>query len=128
MVISNCVINLSPDKPRVFREALRVLRPGGRLMVSDLVLAAPLPDSVRRSVEAYTGCIAGAMLEADYLGAIRDAGFADVTVQGRAVYPIGSSNPDDTEAAVLGDDAIPPEDLAAAARSVTSLKVAARKP
>ncbi|HVN75331.1 MAG TPA: arsenite methyltransferase [Thermoanaerobaculaceae bacterium] len=128
MVISNCVINLSTDKPRVFREALRVLKPGGRLMVSDLALAKPLPESVRRSVEAYAGCIAGAMLKDDYLAAIRDAGFAEVEVAAETVYPIGSSSPDASEVAVLQADGIPPEDLRAAAESVISIKVSARKP
>ena len=128
MVISNCVINLSTDKPRVFREALRVLKPGGRLMVSDLVLARPLPASVARSVAAYAGCIAGAMLKDDYLQAIRDAGFADVRVLAEAVYPIGSSSPDATELAILDDPSIPREDLLAAAAAVVSVKVAAVRP
>jgi SAM-dependent methyltransferase len=128
MVISNCVINLSTDKPRVFREALRVLKPGGRLMVSDLVLARPLPASVARSLAAYAGCIAGAMLKHDYLQAIREAGFAHVEVLAEAVYPIGSSSPDATELAILADASIPREDLLAAAAAVTSVKVAAVKP
>ncbi|MDD5565253.1 MAG: arsenite methyltransferase, partial [Thermoanaerobaculaceae bacterium] len=100
VVISNCVINLSTDKPRVFREALRVLKPGGRLMVSDLVLARPLPDSVARSVAAYAGCIAGAMLKDDYLAAIRAAGFVDVEVLAESGYDIGGANADDTETAL----------------------------
>jgi len=79
-VISNCVVNLSPDKPRVFREAFRVLKPGGRLMVSDIVLRGELPEKLRRSVELWAGCVAGAMQERDYLDAIRAAGFADVQV------------------------------------------------
>ena len=80
VVISNCVINLSPDKQRVFREVFRVLKPGGRLMVSDIVLREELPEKVRKSVELWAGCISGAMLEQDYLGAIREAGFSDVKV------------------------------------------------
>lgn len=80
VVISNCVINLSPEKDRVFREAFRVLRPGGRLLVSDIVLDAPLPEALRASVEAYVGCIAGAALRTDYLGMLREAGFHDVAV------------------------------------------------
>jgi arsenite methyltransferase len=128
VVISNCVINLSTDKPRVFREALRVLKPGGRLMVSDLVLAGPLPESVRRSVEAYAGCISGAMLQADYLAAIAEAGFTDVKVEGQSRYPIASSNPDASETALVDDSTIPPADLRAAAELVVSLKVSARKP
>ncbi len=86
VVISNCVINLSPDKPAVFREAYRVLRPGGRLLVSDIVLLRPLPDLVRQSVEAYVACVAGASLKDEYLDAIRQAGFRDVCVVGETVY------------------------------------------
>jgi arsenite methyltransferase len=123
MVISNCVINLSTDKPRVFREALRVLKPGGRLMVSDLVLARPLPASVARSVEAYAGCIAGATLKEDYLAAARDAGFADVRVLAEATYPIDTLSPDATELALLSDTSISPEELRAAAEAVVSVKV-----
>jgi len=86
LVISNCVINLSPDKPQVFREAFRVLKPGGRLVVSDLVLRRPLPPAMRQSVEAYVGCIAGASLRADYLGHIGAAGFAKVEVVEERAY------------------------------------------
>jgi SAM-dependent methyltransferase len=128
MVISNCVINLSTDKPRVFREALRVLKPGGRLMVSDLVLARPLPESVARSVAAYAGCIAGAMLRQDYLAAIDAAGFTEVQVLAESTYPIGSSSPDATELAILNDPDVSREDLLAAAAAVISVKVSARKP
>ena len=128
MVISNCVINLSTEKPRVFREALRVLKRGGQLMVSDLVLARPLPESVARSIAAYAGCIAGAMLRDDYLAAIRAAGFADVQVLAENTYPIGSSSPDATELAVLNEPNISREDLLAAAAAVISVKVSARKP
>ena len=128
IVISNCVINLSTDKPRVFAEALRVLKPGGRLMVSDLVLAKPLPESVRRSVEAYVGCIAGAMLKDDYMAAIRGAGFEGVEILAESVYPIGSSSPDASELAVLGAEGISPEDLRTTADSVVSVKITARRP
>ncbi len=128
MVISNCVINLSTDKPRVFREALRVLKPGGRLMVSDLVLARPLPSGVARSVAAYAGCIAGAMLRDDYLAAISEAGFTEVEVLAESRYPIGSSHPDASERAILDDPGITPGDLRAAAEAVVSVKVAAVRP
>ncbi len=126
MIISNCVINLSTDKPQVFREALRVLKPGGCLMVSDLVLLRPLPESVRESVEAYAGCISGAMLKDDYLQAMRGAGFKNVEVITENPYPIGSTGPDASEAAAMAEG-LPPEDVAAAAQSVVSLKVKAVK-
>jgi SAM-dependent methyltransferase len=78
VIISNCVINLAPDKMKVFQEAYRVLRPGGKLMVSDMVIIKPLPDEVRESIHSYTGCIAGAIPEAEYLQIIREAGFESV--------------------------------------------------
>lgn len=79
-VISNCVINLAPDKPAVFREIARVLKPGGRLAVSDLVLKKPLPPEVAADVTAYVGCIAGAIFVDDYRRGLLEAGFADVDV------------------------------------------------
>jgi arsenite methyltransferase len=79
-ILSNCVINLSPEKDRVYREAFRVLRPGGRIMVSDIVLERPLPDAVLESIDAYLGCVGGASARADYLDTIAKAGFRDVRV------------------------------------------------
>ncbi|NIS81248.1 MAG: arsenite methyltransferase [Anaerolineales bacterium] len=78
VVISNCVINLSPDKPQVFREAFRVLRPGGQLAVSDIVTGGPLPDEIKNDLSAWAGCLAGALEAKDYVSAIEDAGFVDV--------------------------------------------------
>ena len=79
VIISNCVINLSPDKDQVFREAFRVLRPGGRLQVSDIVWTRPVPEEIKNDFEAWAGCIAGALVEADYLAKIAAAGFVDVS-------------------------------------------------
>jgi SAM-dependent methyltransferase len=78
VVISNCVINLSPDKPQVFREAFRVLKPGGRLAVSDIVLSEPLPPEVSKLAESWIACVGGASTEKEYLSYIRAAGFEDV--------------------------------------------------
>lgn len=88
VIISNCVINLSPDKESVFREAFRVLRPGGRLMVSDLVLVKDLTDIIKESVEAYVGCISGAIMKDEYIGYIKKAGFQDIKIIGQTNYPI----------------------------------------
>ncbi len=85
-VISNCVINLAPDKNRVFKEAYRVLKPGGRLMVSDLVVTKELPESVKNSVDAYIGCLSGAIRRDEYLKAIEKAGFRDINVVDEAHY------------------------------------------
>jgi ubiquinone/menaquinone biosynthesis C-methylase UbiE len=80
VVISNCVINLAPDKAKVFKESYRVLRPGGRLMVSDIVLNEELSEEDRNNIAKYTGCLAGAILEDKYLNYIRNAGFEKVSV------------------------------------------------
>ncbi len=81
VIISNCVINLSPDKPQVFREAYRALKSGGRLAVSDIVTAGPLPGAIKESLSAWAGCVAGALQVDDYIGAMQDAGFVDIQVK-----------------------------------------------
>jgi arsenite methyltransferase len=80
VIISNCVINLSPDKRRVFQEAFRVLKSGGRLAVSDIVALAPIPAELRKDWALYTGCVAGASLVEDIKAMLRDAGFADIRI------------------------------------------------
>jgi ubiquinone/menaquinone biosynthesis C-methylase UbiE len=88
VIISNCVINLSADKDQVLREAFRVLKPGGRLAVSDIVTRGDIPSSVRRSVELWVGCIAGALDEQDYLARLRRAGFVDASIEPTRVYRV----------------------------------------
>jgi len=90
VIISNCVINLSPDKEAVFKEAFRVLKSGGRLMVSDLVLAKDLPKAIKESVEAYVGCFSGAIKKNDYLRFIKKAGFQNVKIVSESSYPAGA--------------------------------------
>jgi SAM-dependent methyltransferase len=87
VIVSNCVINLSPDKDAVFGEAYRVLRPGGRMMLSDIVVNGELPQSIRNSLDAWAGCIAGALDESVYLDKIRTAGFEQVEVTSRDYVP-----------------------------------------
>lgn len=88
VILSNCVINLSPDKGTVYREMHRILKSGGRFVVSDIVLTKPLPDFIRQSVAAYNGCISGAMLKDRYLELIQNAGFHDVMVLESKVFPV----------------------------------------
>jgi ubiquinone/menaquinone biosynthesis C-methylase UbiE len=80
LIISNCVINLSPDKKRVFDEAFRVLKPGGRLMISDIVLLKELPEAIKKNAESYVGCVSGALMKDNYLGLIKSAGFQNVKI------------------------------------------------
>ena len=133
VVISNCVINLSPDKAATFHEAFRVLRPGGRLAVSDIVLTAPLPEAVAASIAAYVGCLAGAALLDDYLGLLRDAGFVDVeVVESRAAIaslpaddPVVRGVLEGAGACCCGGSSADIRDLA---NRVLSARITARKP
>jgi arsenite methyltransferase len=125
VIISNCVINLSQDKPKVFKEAFRVLKPGGRLMVSDIVLLGELPQSIRNSVEAYVGCIAGASMKGDYLEAIGEAGFVEVKVLDETVFPAGDLANDPTVKAVIEEAHITSTQLEKVASSIVSVKVSA---
>src|SRR5262249_43694742 len=86
VVISNCVINLSSDKRRVLREAFRVLRPGGRFAVSDVVVRGEVPEAIRRSVELWIGCVAGALPEEDYRSYLGAAGFTDIDIEPTRIY------------------------------------------
>ena len=85
-VISNCVINLSPDKKKVFAETSRILKSGGQFSISDIVLGDDLPEFIANNIYAWTGCIAGAIKETDYLQGLRDAGLTDVEVESRIVF------------------------------------------
>ncbi|MFX1565589.1 MAG: arsenite methyltransferase [Promethearchaeota archaeon] len=91
VIISNCVINLAPDKGKVFREAFRVLRPGGRMLISDIVLEASLSQEIRDEVASYTGCLGGAILKEEYLQQIHDAGFSDVRIVSEAAFDVATS-------------------------------------
>jgi SAM-dependent methyltransferase len=122
VAISNCVINLVSDKEKVFQELNRVLRPGGRFMISDLVLLKELPEQVRTSVEAYVGCVAGAILKDQYLAIIRAAGFEDVHVVDESYAAVALDVPELRQLAeqYVGTDESRIDDLL---HSVASIKV-----
>ncbi len=128
IVISNCVINLSPNKRRVFKEAFRVLRPGGRLMVSDIVLLKELPEAIKNSVAAYVSCIAGATTKEEYLKEIREAGFKETEVQGEAAFSTELLVNDPIAREVAKNLNLSRERAEDLARSVVSIKVSAIKP
>jgi len=127
-VISNCVINLSPDKSRVFKETFRVLKPGGRLMVSDIVLLQELPDFIKNSIAAYIGCVSGAMLRDEYIAAIRGAGFHEVKIIDETVFPVDCLANDPTAKAIIDKANAPAEKIKDIANSVVSIKVQGIKP
>ena len=127
VIISNCVINLAPNKKRVFEEAYRVLAPKGRIMVSDIVLLKPLPKAVQESVEAYAGCIAGAELKDNYLDAIKKAGFNDVKVLDEKTYPLEYIVSEDAFKGAIDRLEMTKEELKATADTIVSIKVSAIK-
>ena len=128
IIISNCVINLSPDKKRVFQEAFRVLKPGGRLMVSDIVLLKELPEEVKSSIVAYIGCLAGAVTKNEYLGAIREAGFRDTRVIDEATFPTELLANDPTTREIIKNLKLSREKVKDLAHAVVSMKISAVKP
>ena len=128
VVISNCVINLSPAKDKAFAEACRVLKPGGRAMISDIVLAGDLPESVAQSLAAYAGCIAGAIRKEEYLRLMEAAGFQDVQVVQESRFEIAENEIDAYARSIAGNFHVPPEAVREAARSVLSVQVFGRKP
>ncbi len=128
VVLSNCVINLSPDKERVFAEAFRVLKPGGRLMVSDIVLLTELPARIKDSIEAYIGCLSGATRKDEYVRAIREAGFHEVRIRSESSFPIECMANDPTAKAIIENTKTSSEELREIGDSVVSVSVYGLKP
>jgi arsenite methyltransferase len=128
IIISNCVINLSPDKKKVFEEAFRVLKPGGRIMVSDIVLLKELPDFIKDSIDAYVSCVSGALLKDDYIESIKNAGFQDIEIIDETLFPVDLINTDPIVESIKEHIHITPEKIKEVAQSVVSIKVSGNKP
>ena len=127
VIISNCVINLAPNKKRVFEEVFRVLASKGRLMVSDIVLLKELPKTIQENVDAYAGCISGAELKEKYIELMRKAGFKEVRILQEKVYPLDSiiSEPDTKE--TVDKLGLTLQQVKEAANSIVSISVSALK-
>jgi SAM-dependent methyltransferase len=123
VIISNCVINLSVDKDAVLREAFRVLKPGGRFAVSDVVIRGEVPAAIRRSLELWVGCVAGALRDDDYVSKLQAAGFADAAVEPWRVYQVDDARAFLAEAGIDVDRIAPEVD-----GRVASAFIRARKP
>jgi SAM-dependent methyltransferase len=129
VTISNCVINLVPDKKKAFAEAFRVLKPGGRLMVSDIVLLQDLPDFVKQSAEAYVGCLSGAVEKEHYLEIIKSSGFEDVEIIEESILSLDLLKSDPIgQALVEKVFSGKRKELEAMEATVSSIRVRARKP
>jgi ubiquinone/menaquinone biosynthesis C-methylase UbiE len=127
-IISNCVINLSPNKLRVFAEAFRALKPNGRMMISDMVLLKELPAEILKNVQAYIGCISGAEKKTDYLNHIKQAGFQDIKIIEETTLPFEMLISDETAQQIMKELEISKEKAAELIGSAVSIKVSAVKP
>jgi SAM-dependent methyltransferase len=127
IIISNCVINLAPNKNKVFKEAFRVLKPGGRIMVSDIVLNKELPDFIKNDLTAYVSCISGAIIKNDYLKIIEQAGFIDIKVLDETSLPIDYIISDGTRDIIKDDLNLPGSVNKILEKLVLSIKVSALK-
>jgi SAM-dependent methyltransferase len=128
LIISNCVINLVPNKEKAFQEAFRVLKPGGRMMISDIVLLEELPESIRQSVEAYVGCLSGAVLKETYLEMIENSGFINIDIQKETSLSMDLVANDPTAQKIMEYSHISREEAEDIFVSVLSLSVRGEKP
>lgn len=125
-IISNCVINLAEDKQKVFDESFRILKSGGRLMVSDMVLIADLPKNVKESAEMYSGCIAGALKKDDYINKISKAGFSQIDIVKEDTVQVSDYIGSDKVISELAKD-MSEEEIKNIDKAVVSIKISARK-
>lgn len=127
LIISNCVINLPDQKDRVFTEAHRVLKRGGRMMISDIILLHDLPDFVKNSVEGHIACLAGAVRKADYLQAMTQAGFTDIAIEKQSHFPLELMLNDPIAQKIVRENNLTEGDITAIAQSIASISIRAQK-
>lgn len=127
LIISNCVINLSNQKEQVFKEAFRVVKPNGRMMISDIILLKELPDYVKNSVEGHIACLAGAVRKDDYLDAIQKAGFTDIRIDKEAPFPIELMLNDPIAEKIVRENNLTENKIKDIANSIASVSVSAKK-
>jgi arsenite methyltransferase len=128
LIISNCVINLSNQKERVFEEAFRVAKPNGRIMISDIILLNDLPDYVKNSVEGHIACLAGAVRKGHYIDAISKAGFENISIYKQAPFPIELMLNDPIAEKIVRENNLTEKEISAIASSIASVSISARKP
>ncbi len=128
LIISNCVINLSNQKERVFEEAFRVAKPGGRIMISDIILLKDLPDYVKNTVEGHIACLAGAVTKEHYLAAITKAGFTHIGIDKQAPFPIELMLNDPIAQKIVRENNLTETEIRDIANSIASISIRAQKP
>ena len=127
LIISNCVINLSNQKEQVFTEAFRVLKPGGRIMISDIILLNELPEYVKNSVEGHIACLSGAVRKEDYLAAITKAGFTNIRIDKQAPFPLELMITDPIAQKIIADNNLTEREMKDIANSIASISISAKK-
>ena len=128
LIISNCVINLSNRKEQVFKEAFRVAKPNGRLMISDIILLNELPEYVKNSVEGHIACLSGAVRKEDYLKAIANAGFVDIKIDKQTSFPIQLMLNDPIAEKIVRENNLTEKEIKDIANSIASISLSAKKP
>jgi SAM-dependent methyltransferase len=128
LIISNCVINLSNQKERVFEEAFRVAKPNGRIMISDIILLKDLPDYVKNSVEGHIACLAGAVTKEHYIDAISKAGFENISIDKEAPFPIELMLNDPIAEKIVRENNLTEKEIKDIANSIASISISAKKP
>lgn len=127
LIISNCVINLSNQKEQVFKEAFRVAKPNGRIMISDIILLNDLPGYVKNSVEGHIACLAGAVRIEHYINAIEEAGFTDISIDKKAPFPIELMLNDPIAGKIVKDNNLTEKEIKDITNSIASLSISAKK-